>query len=1398
GINGELNAMMVYDEGEAGRFNKGDMITLVVTAAMLVLNAEGNAAKLDKMLKTNGIVEAILNVIEGSEIVYATPDWNYMDGIVTDDGIEEYVNAIVAYPNDWTEEKAQYLATNLPTLVDTVIKMVEINGVKYDSLAALLQANVNVFTADTLNSLVGLITGLLKDIDDGLLEAAGVLLGADVVGLKSYKAPETVDTVKEFADELANILNTYAKGVVEWLLLGKDYKFFVKENENKLPVDAIVINGANGYAEGLALLLEALGCESLPAADGKTEDIVSGVLDSLAARIDEILANPVEEVLDLLPNLIYFLDADGVDAVITNTTAALTALVGKLSTFGISLDINSLVNLPALMGIEDKYAEGDDVIALNNLTLRALLKALSLMTGLDFTELQNVLVPFALGEAIKYDSVSSKDAYKMVYKTDLDKHDMITVVVTAALRMFVENEDNAAKLDEMLGTEIISALKNVFADVEITYEAPNWEYVDLEADGTTVSAMQYAITYPNNWTEATAEAVLAELPALGDMIANMIDSKYSTLSDLLNDKVNVFTSDNLNALVALIANLLKDIDDGLLDAAGVLLGVDVVGLKAYKAPEGITTVDAFAAELADVLNTYAKGVVEWLLLGKDYKFFVKEVKDGAPVDFIVINGANGYANGLALLLEAIGCKNLPAATGETEAVVTGVLGSLAARIDEILDNPVEEVINLLPNLFYFLNTNGVAAVVENTLAAVTALLEKLEAFGIKVDIKALVNLKKLMKIENTDARISLDDLSMVALLEAVSYMIDGFDLTHIKNLLVGFGLGKIDTYTSVSDAEAVGTAKKMSYKDEFDKHDMLTVLVNMALITLADDANAEFLKKLAGEDIYAVILNVLNLEEALAEVKKMSWLFTDKANTGEKFSPMKTSELYKGFEYGPNYTREMAQYIADNFGTFVDNIIKLLGIQINGKFVNSLSELLNNLVGGSVYNSSNVIAIRDALAGVLAGIGELKVEGVNVGKYIKMVLVNSLGVDLDAVAAVEVPEFTDNRDLFAQYLCKVLDPLGPILKWLLTNEEIAFFVDLEKKDFITLPGAEGYKNGIVLLLEALGCENIVDPANLDEDAKGADIVNAIIDPLLNRVDEILANPAEEIFAILPNLVYFINSNGVDVVVKNTLNAVYTVLNAIEPIAKIDLYKLIGLDLETLTFEKLIEMLLGNLEIAGFSFKGIPMDAVAELTVGTLETYDSLSAEVPAYRMVYGGIEAEADMVTAILRLLITFATTEGNQKAIVDLLKSIGLTAEGEKYLAAMIEFLATCIADTKLGMDAALYSIYYVYYGVDKGAAEVVKGKDDLSKQWVAKLEELNKNSPNENAQVGDLLTDIFDIIFGKDENGNNGVLDDKDNNGENGGVASQGGLTFFQKIAKFFQEIAEFFRNLFSFGKK
>ena len=1342
-------------------FDQADMLTVILSFVLEWATVKENAEKLDEMLGTDGIIASLGKVFEDVEIAYGTPNWMYYfeDEAAFDAYIasgEGLPNTLAALDwenideNEWDLDTAKYFAKNIGKLVDTVIAMINTDENAPKTVSALVDSLIaGYINGATINELVGLIAGLLENIDENLLDAAGYLLGVDIVGLKKYECEAEEMTISEFAAELANVLDTYAGGLINWLFFGDDYRFAKKSDKT----DTIVINGGLGYEKGLAMVLEALGADA-PAADEAT---TANVLEALATRVEAILANPVDEVIGLLPNLIYFLNANGAGVTVSNLLAPVYALLEKLeAAFGLEVDINELIG-----------------IDLANLSLANIVEIVEGATDLPLDAAEEILVNFCTGKI-------EKGEY--IYKMSTTPENTITILLVVALNL-VTDDAFAAKLGEMLGTDIIAGLKEVFAPSEIEYTAPDWDYATNDKYG------DYLIQYPNNWNKDTAAYVTEIL--LSDefdaLIASLIEGgKYETLGALLTDKVNVFTSANLQTVVDAITNLLAGIDEGLLEAAGVLLGADVVGLKAYTAPEGITTVDAFAVELANVLNTYAKGLVEWFLLGDDYTFFLNGSVE-APVDIITISGAEGYANGLALLLEALGCENLPAATGETEAIVTGVLTSLAARISDILANPVEEVINLLPNLVYFLNTNGVAAVVDNTLAAITALLDKLAVFGLNVDIKALVDLKSLMGLEDTDAAISLDNLSMKDVLVAVGYMV-GLDLTEVKAVLVGFDLGAVAAYTSVSDAKAVGTAKKMAYSDAFAKKDMVTILVNLVLITLADEDNAEFVKGLLGEEVYQTILNVISITKVPGDVKEMDWQFKDQV--GQSFSPLDGKQNSNAYVYGKNYTEVEAKYVADNFSEFADNIIKLLGIKVNGVYVNSLSQLLTGLVGGGLYNSSNVVAIQDALAGLLDGIANLEVEGVVVGGYIVEVLNKSLGIDITAVAKVNVPEFTNDKAAFIAALADVLDPLGPILNWLLTNKEIAFFTDVDKTAFVQLPGAEGYKNGIVLLLEALGCENIVDPATLNVDAEGKDIVIAIIDPLLNKLDKILANPADEIFAILPNLVYFINSKGIDVVVKNTLEAVYRVLNAIEPIAKIDLYELVGLDFATLDFEGILDKLLGDLEVAGFSFEGLEIDAIAELTVGTLETYPSLSAEDPAYRMVWQGDKAKADMVTAILVLLIKFVTTEGNQEAIVALLESIGMTAEGKKYVAAMIEFLATCVADTSLGMDAALYSIYYVYYGVDKGASEVITSKEQLSNQWVSKLEELNKNASSEKTEVGTLITDIFDIIFEKDENGNNGVLD-------NNGVASNGFLSFFQKIANFFKEIGDFFRNLFSFGK-
>lgn len=1396
------DSVSVNDAYKMTEFAKEDVITIILTIALIFVQNEDNAKALDELIGTE-IISGIKTVFESAPVQYQLPAWYALDWDTVDYEKQTVgvVQSALTYPNDWTAEKSLYLADNLSAIVDTVIRMIEINGVKYDSLAKLINANVNIYTPDLLKTIQKALGDLLNGfegdiktiIDDYGFELVDGLLNADIKGLLDYNVSGVNDKAS-FVAALTGMLME-VEGIVEWLLLGEDYAFFV-DTDGK---DIITLNGAEGYAQGLSLILEALGVENLPAADGDTEAIVSGVLTAVFDRVDEILANPVDEVIDILPNVIYFINANGLAAAVNNLAGAFNALALKLKTFGLNITLEDLLNIEKLLKITDEEGNVKDLaIGLDNLTLAAVIEVVEEMTGLDLTGVADIFVNFALGRVKGYEGINGELNAMMVYDEGeagrFNKGDMITLVVTAAM-LVLNAEGNAAKLDEMLKTNgIVEAILNVIEGSEIVYTAPNWNY-PLAENGT-VDAMKYSITYPNNWTEATAEAVTEFL--LSDdfdaLIAGLIEGgKYASLSDLLNAKVNVFTSENLQAIVDLIADLLKDIDDGLLEAAGVLLGANVVGLKAYKAPEGITTVDAFAEELANVLNTYAKGVVEWLLLGRDYKFFVKEDANKLPVDAVVISGAKGYAEGLALLLEALGCENLPT-EGTTEEIVAGVLKSLANRINEIFADPVNEVVDLLPNLLYFLNTNGVAAVIDNTTAALTALLGKLSAFGLNLDINELVNLKKLMKIEDTDATISLDNLSMADILQAVSYMIDGLNLTYIKNILVGFALGQVNEYDSVSEKAAY----KMTYKSEFDKHDMVTVLANIVLITIEDKSNEAFLVDLMGNDIYEVVKDVLNLTEAKAPVQYMQWKDTDKV--GKIYNSLKTSPTYKGFEYGPLYTEEMAQYIADNIGEFIDNIIYLLGLNIDGKNFNSLEELIKGLIDGNLYNSDLVITIRDALAGLAGSIEGLEVNGKNVGKLIVKVLAEAEIADLKAIGKVNVPAFEDNKAMFVESICDVLEPAYGLLTWLLADEELAFFVDLEKNDFITLPGAEGYRNGIALLLEAIGCTGL--PTELNGD--GETVVKAILNPLLNRLDVILENPAEEILAVLTNVIYFINSNGIDVVIKNTLNAVYTVLAAIEPIAKVDLYELVGLDAYvTLSAEELIDMLLSKLEVAGFDFTAISVDLFSELTIGKLTQYTSISAEgANAYKMVYDAEYAdEADMVTAVMRLVITFILTDNNRNVLIDLLKdALGMSADAEKYVRALLNSFGDCVVgkngeDLRLGMDTVLATIYYVFYGLDISADEMASGKKDLNEKWKKKLAELNKDATTEDTKVGDLITDIFDIMFNDEgkipEGGGNDVLDQD-------GLASNGFLSFFARIKIFFQEIADFFRNLFSFGKK
>ncbi|MBQ9957309.1 MAG: hypothetical protein IJO99_07070 [Ruminococcus sp.] len=1348
-------------------FSAADLLTVVLSFVLEWATVEDNAKALDEMLGTDGIIAAIGTVFESVELEYGTPDWMYW--FETEEEFNSYVDGnttlpdtllALEYPNDWSEEAAEYIADNLGSLVDMVLGLIEIDGVKYASLAELVNAKLDVFNAETINKIIALITDLLAEVDDNLL-SVGYLLDVDLVGLKNYTCTAEVNDVKSFAAELANILTKYAGGLVDWLFFGDDFRFAKKSDST----DTIVINGGLGYEKGLALVLEALGCD-LP-----EKATVESVLLALANRVDAILGdNMVNEVIDLLPNLIYFLNANGASVAVNNLLAPVYALLDKINGLGI---LENPIDLAGLLGFDLKYLSLEDILAL-----------VKDKTGLDLAAAEEILVDLCLGKIEK-----KTYTYKMV----VDRKDTVTLILTTAL-MLVKDEAFAAKLEEMLGTDMISAIKTVFESAPVTYSTPDWYALDgndVDYDNATVGVIKYAIEYPNNWTEESAKYVaeLLESDEFDKLVAGLIDSSYASLGDLLADKVDIYTPALLETIQKALGDLIGGLDESLKDlvnvglgAADALLGADVQGLLDYDV-SGVKDKETFVAALTGMLME-VEGLIDWLLLGQSYELFVDDKNDNGEYDkgeqIITLNGGHGYAEGLALVLEALGVENLPDVYDmeeiDTEEVVSAVLTAAFDRVDAILADPVAEVFELLPNVLYFINANGLTVAVDNLLGAVNALLIKLEGLGVELDIASLVNFSEILGVET---ELALDNITMEAVIALVAEL-TGLNLDKIADVLVGFALGRVAAYDSVSSADITA---KMYYHDDFAKYDMITVLATVAIITLTDEANADKVKELLGEDIYQLVLNLINMGEV--PVQEFGWLFTDKADTDEVFSVIGAEGIFENFTYGEIYTEEMGQYIADNFGEFVNNVIYLLGIDINGdgQTEAALTDLINGLLGGSLYNSANVIAIRDALAGVLENITKLEVNGAVVGGIIADVLKTAGIADIKAVADVKVDEFENDREQFVAALCDVLEPLYGILRYVLADEDISFFVNMEKTDAITLRGAEGYAYGIIPLLETLGCENILTPAEYYAavEADGGVLLTSILDPLLDRVDAILAgDTAQEILNMLTNLIYFVNSNGVDTVVKNTLNAVYGLLAAIEPIAKIDLYELIGIDLAEIDFDWIMDKLFDALAKAGYEFTMEDIDYVASLTVGKLESFTSANGKT-AYRMVYAEGEEIGDkkeLVTVVLSLIVTFLTHEQNRKVVLDFLRDeLCMSDEARPYVQAVLDFIADCINNTQLGTESVLAALYYVYFGVDVGVDNTAAGKKNLDQLWRDALADLRK----ENNAAADLIEEILGWDIFED-------LIDTD------GLAPNGFIRFFQKIVDIFRSIIEWFKNLFN----
>ena len=732
-------------------------------------------------------------------------------------------------------------------------------------------------------------------------------------------------------------------------------------------------------------------------------------------------------------------------------------------------------------------------------------------------------------------------------------------------------------------------------------------------------------------------------------------------------------------------------------------------------------------------------------------------------------------------------------------VVKYVADKLLGRVDAIAAsaNPVQEIVAMLPELIYFINANGLSVSVQNFIAPIVSLLGVVNSFVDTGEIGeietvddllafAMSMLQDQISVDFDLTAISISDLTITGVFNLLKAIL-GVDInaavtfpqmtndengntvpvtpTKLINIYKQLAIGKVTRYTSANGR----TAYRMDACDDdaaLSQIDMIAIL--MATIVNMFEAKNEdstYVNEAAfvnlfngfgsaenpvdGQAIFDAIINILNLENG--SYVDYDWLFT--LRTSDKHLPYldpmyqntyvspidKVSTITGTAGYDRYWTKEMAQYVADNLVKVVNNVLLLIGISIPGIDgpIESIDDLINGFIpGGNLYTNE----LLGKLITLIVGTGETDDEGkldkgllgkldeIDPQGAIRGLLRDLLGIDLGIMEAYRGRTnygFTDgDRDGFVAALAQFLSPVNPLLEWLFTDKSISLFYNYDASDLIKLPGGNGYEQAVIPLFEAvIGYQNpnikTLAQYKADIAANPNAILIDILNPLLDFVDAALQDPLNVILGRIPAIVYFINSKAADRMVKNLLSPVYQVLNALNTLVEIDIDSIIkdaiGFSLEELDFNAIIEVVIGLLPDNLSSLSPLIIDAVKELTIGKVIQYPSkarfytdlgamytygFTMELDNVSSSSGGVTVNgsqnatlADLITILLRALIKWLTMPENQETVVNFLNE---NIENEQVRTYVLN--AYGVDETTLGaIDTGLIGFRYQPYGVSQ-----------------------------------------------------------------------------------------------------
>ena len=680
-------------------------------------------------------------------------------------------------------------------------------------------------------------------------------------------------------------------------------------------------------------------------------------------------------------------------------------------------------------------------------------------------------------------------------------------------------------------------------------------------------------------------------------------------------------------------------------------------------------------------------------------------------------GTNGYESAVIPILEAFMCKNIKTYKQyksdykkAKDNLLIDVLNPVLGLVKDIANNPFNTVTKILPNVAYFIDNNGLSQAIGNLLAPITAddgVLGVLKKNGIDVDklVKSLTG-KKLGKIV-TDAlglksvklNIELNNLAATNVQDLVVPLVQKLLKDKLGLTLPNFTFKTIASHGTLRVVSSKAKNSQGKYTTRQIKARQGEVLV--AVLRYVSDVlikNARPIRDLItnidaiknNDTIKNIISCVFNQMATAAkdDIVRAVFYFLTERSTDSFFD-------YRDFKYKKGYKF--------SFGNMDEEFCRQLAPMLDGLVGGLLEGGLGGLVEEKLYTDDIVAKLATALYGAI--------EGVNINDNIGS-LTNLLAMtDIDFSASNVANLLTDksygmvypaaaevirnagswkevkaedlkfgvkDRASFLGALVAVLRPIYGVLDVLLNDASLNIF------NLVKVPGSDGYTSTIVPLLEAFGVYNIKTQYEYREDCFEAydNILLDIINPLWDKVEDILNAPVEMLADILPNLSLFFANDGLLQIVDNLFTPISALLKAIKPIVDVNaILKAAGLDVGKLLKDKVglnlpkfdlydlpgtLKPLVGadnvvdtlNSILGIIKIKGTPLGIVLpDIDWFRLASHGKFIPHATSQAATYGGrIAVKADQdetLIAVLRFVIDTINYKDNYDAIVGLITGL-------------------------------------------------------------------------------------------------------------------------------------------------